>query len=59
MIMELKPMHSRAALEIQDAIVIADLYLSTDEELKRQSINIPYQTDALAQELVELCARQS
>ncbi len=51
----LNPIHSKAALEIQDVIVVADLHLGIEEELKRHGINLPHQTDALARELVELC----
>lgn len=51
----LNPIHSKAALEVQDGIVVADLHLGIEEELKRHGINIPYQTDLIARALVDIC----
>jgi len=48
---ELNPIHSRPALEIQDGIVVADLHLGIEEELRRHGIIVPYQTDVLAEAL--------
>ena len=56
--MDLEPIPDEPVLQADDALVVADLHIGLEEELREKGIQIPSRAEPMGQKLVELAGRR-